>query len=59
MLDKLMEEFLCPIYRVLFPEVAEATLDFHHGSVVEEFGHFHISPLKAFAQGRVTREGKY
>ncbi|KAM5567829.1 2-oxoglutarate and iron-dependent oxygenase domain-containing protein CP2 [Rosa sericea] len=35
MLDKLMEEFIRPISRVLFPEVGGATLDSHHGFVVE------------------------
>ncbi|KAJ6822761.1 putative PKHD-type hydroxylase [Iris pallida] len=35
MLNKLMEEFLCPISRVFFPEVGGSTLDSHHGFVVE------------------------
>ncbi|XP_072972641.1 2-oxoglutarate and iron-dependent oxygenase domain-containing protein CP2-like isoform X2 [Typha angustifolia] len=35
MLNKLMEEFICPISRVFFPEVGGSTLDSHHGFVVE------------------------
>ncbi|PKA56953.1 putative PKHD-type hydroxylase [Apostasia shenzhenica] len=35
MLNKLMEEFVCPMSRVLFPEVGGSTLDSHHGFVVE------------------------
>ncbi|XP_059433419.1 2-oxoglutarate and iron-dependent oxygenase domain-containing protein CP2-like isoform X4 [Corylus avellana] len=35
MLDKLMEDFICPISRVFFPEVGGSTLDSHHGFVVE------------------------
>uniref|UniRef100_A0A1D1ZBZ1 Putative PKHD-type hydroxylase At1g22950 n=1 Tax=Anthurium amnicola TaxID=1678845 RepID=A0A1D1ZBZ1_9ARAE len=35
MLDKLMEEFICPISRVFFPEVGGSSLDSHHGFVVE------------------------
>ncbi|XP_050374944.1 2-oxoglutarate and iron-dependent oxygenase domain-containing protein CP2-like isoform X1 [Argentina anserina] len=35
MLDKLVEEFIRPMSRVLFPEVGGATLDSHHGFVVE------------------------
>ncbi|KAJ4973948.1 hypothetical protein NE237_007122 [Protea cynaroides] len=34
MLDKLMEDFICPISRVFFPEVGGFTLDSHHGFVV-------------------------
>lgn len=35
MLDKLMEDFIRPISRVLFPGVGGSTLDTHHGFVVE------------------------
>ncbi|KAG0491015.1 hypothetical protein HPP92_007878 [Vanilla planifolia] len=35
MLNKLMEEFICPFSRVLFPEVGGSTLDSHHGFIVE------------------------
>ncbi|KAG2700816.1 hypothetical protein I3843_06G014500 [Carya illinoinensis] len=35
MLDKLMEDFICPISGVFFPEVGGSTLDSHHGFVVE------------------------
>lgn len=35
MLDKLMEEYIRPMSRVFFPEVGGATLDSHHGFVVE------------------------
>lgn len=35
MLDKLMDEFVCPISRVFFPEVGGSSLDSHHGFVVE------------------------
>lgn len=35
MLNKLMEDFIRPISRVLFPEVGGGTLDTHHGFVVE------------------------
>ncbi|XP_022639189.1 uncharacterized PKHD-type hydroxylase At1g22950 isoform X2 [Vigna radiata var. radiata] len=35
MLDKLMEGFIRPLSRVLFAEVGGATLDSHHGFVVE------------------------
>ncbi|PON47336.1 Prolyl 4-hydroxylase, alpha subunit [Parasponia andersonii] len=35
MLDKLMESFIRPISKVFFPEVGGATLDSHHGFVVE------------------------
>ncbi|GLU12958.1 hypothetical protein SLE2022_296110 [Rubroshorea leprosula] len=35
MLDKLMEGFIRPISKVLFPEVGGSTLDSHHGFVVE------------------------
>ncbi|KAK9105843.1 hypothetical protein Scep_022687 [Stephania cephalantha] len=35
MLDKLMDDFIRPISRVFFPEVGGATLDSHHGFVVE------------------------
>ncbi|XP_009357404.2 2-oxoglutarate and iron-dependent oxygenase domain-containing protein CP2 [Pyrus x bretschneideri] len=35
MLDKLMEDFICPISKVFFPEVGGSTLDTHHGFVVE------------------------
>ncbi|XP_068643112.1 2-oxoglutarate and iron-dependent oxygenase domain-containing protein CP2-like isoform X1 [Aristolochia californica] len=35
MLDKLMEEFVCPISKVFFPEVGGSSLDSHHGFVVE------------------------
>ncbi|XP_078431455.1 2-oxoglutarate (2OG) and Fe(II)-dependent oxygenase superfamily protein isoform X2 [Wolffia australiana] len=35
MLDKLMEEFICPISGVFFPDVGGASLDSHHGFVVE------------------------
>ncbi|XP_027097537.1 2-oxoglutarate and iron-dependent oxygenase domain-containing protein CP2-like [Coffea arabica] len=35
MLNKLMEEFIRPMSRVFFPEVGGATLDTHHGFVVE------------------------
>ncbi|XP_043696038.1 2-oxoglutarate and iron-dependent oxygenase domain-containing protein CP2-like [Telopea speciosissima] len=35
MLDKLMDDFIRPISRVLFPEVGGSTLDSHHGFVVE------------------------
>ncbi|XP_026663516.2 2-oxoglutarate and iron-dependent oxygenase domain-containing protein CP2-like isoform X3 [Phoenix dactylifera] len=35
MLNKLMEEFICPISKVFFPEVGGSTLDSHHGFVVE------------------------
>ncbi|PKU82670.1 uncharacterized PKHD-type hydroxylase At1g22950 [Dendrobium catenatum] len=35
MLNKLMEEFICPMSRVFFSEVGGSTLDSHHGFVVE------------------------
>lgn len=35
MLNKLMEEFICPISKVFFTEVGGSTLDSHHGFVVE------------------------
>ncbi|KAM7487684.1 hypothetical protein LguiB_025168 [Lonicera macranthoides] len=35
MLGKLMEDFIRPISKVFFPEVGGATLDSHHGFVVE------------------------
>ncbi|KAI3933502.1 hypothetical protein MKX01_022081 [Papaver californicum] len=35
MLDKLMDDFVRPISKVFFPEVGGATLDSHHGFVVE------------------------
>ncbi|XP_010549099.1 PREDICTED: uncharacterized PKHD-type hydroxylase At1g22950 [Tarenaya hassleriana] len=35
MLEKLMEGFIRPISKVFFPEVGGATLDSHHGFVVE------------------------
>lgn len=35
MLHKLMEDFLRPLSKVFFPEVGGATLDSHHGFVVE------------------------
>ncbi|XP_073108683.1 2-oxoglutarate and iron-dependent oxygenase domain-containing protein CP2 isoform X2 [Elaeis guineensis] len=35
MLSKLMEEFICPMSKVFFPEVGGSTLDSHHGFVVE------------------------
>ncbi|KAI4374485.1 hypothetical protein MLD38_012473 [Melastoma candidum] len=35
MLEKLMENFVRPISKVLFPEVGGSTLDSHHGFVVE------------------------
>ncbi|XP_022152312.1 uncharacterized PKHD-type hydroxylase At1g22950-like [Momordica charantia] len=35
MLDKLMDDFIRPISKVFFPEVGGATLDSHHGFVVE------------------------
>ncbi|CAK7349664.1 unnamed protein product [Dovyalis caffra] len=35
MLDKLMDGFIRPISKVFFPEVGGATLDSHHGFVVE------------------------
>uniref|UniRef100_A0A6V7QVB9 Fe2OG dioxygenase domain-containing protein n=1 Tax=Ananas comosus var. bracteatus TaxID=296719 RepID=A0A6V7QVB9_ANACO len=35
MLNKLMEEFICPISKVFFSEVGGSTLDSHHGFVVE------------------------
>ncbi|XP_074329575.1 2-oxoglutarate and iron-dependent oxygenase domain-containing protein CP2-like [Apium graveolens] len=35
MLDKLMEDFIRPISKIFFPEVGGATLDSHHGFVVE------------------------
>ncbi|KAG9449008.1 hypothetical protein H6P81_008973 [Aristolochia fimbriata] len=35
MLDKLMEEFICPISKVFYPEVGGSSLDSHHGFVVE------------------------
>ncbi|KAJ4973866.1 hypothetical protein NE237_007040 [Protea cynaroides] len=34
MLGKLMEDFICPISKVFFPEVGGFTLDSHHGYVV-------------------------
>ncbi|KAK8958417.1 hypothetical protein KSP40_PGU017542 [Platanthera guangdongensis] len=35
MLNKLMEEFICPMSKVFFPEVGGSTLDSHHGYIVE------------------------
>ncbi|KAJ4709844.1 2-oxoglutarate (2OG) and Fe(II)-dependent oxygenase superfamily protein [Melia azedarach] len=35
MLDKLMNDFICPISKVFFSEVGGSTLDSHHGFVVE------------------------
>lgn len=35
MLNKFMEEYICPLSRVFFPEVGGSTLDSHHGFVVE------------------------
>ncbi|GMY18469.1 uncharacterized PKHD-type hydroxylase At1g22950-like [Fagus crenata] len=35
MLSNLMENFICPMSRVFFPEVGGSTLDSHHGFVVE------------------------
>ncbi|MCL7049843.1 hypothetical protein MKW94_005710 [Papaver nudicaule] len=35
MLDKLMDDFVRPISKVFYPEVGGATLDSHHGFVVE------------------------
>ncbi|XP_058087365.1 2-oxoglutarate and iron-dependent oxygenase domain-containing protein CP2-like [Magnolia sinica] len=35
MLEKLMDEFICPISKVFFPEVGGSSLDSHHGFVVE------------------------
>ncbi|AES76574.1 putative procollagen-lysine 5-dioxygenase [Medicago truncatula] len=35
MLDKLMDDFVRPLSRVFYPEVGGATLDSHHGFVVE------------------------
>ncbi|XP_031248808.1 uncharacterized PKHD-type hydroxylase At1g22950-like [Pistacia vera] len=35
MLDKLMNDFIRPMSKVLFPEVGGSTLDSHHGFVVE------------------------
>ncbi|PIN10236.1 Lysyl hydroxylase [Handroanthus impetiginosus] len=35
MLDKLVENFVCPISKVFFPEVGGSTLDAHHGFVLE------------------------
>jgi hypothetical protein len=33
--NNLMENFICPMSRVFFPEVGGSTLDSHHGFVVE------------------------
>ncbi|GMY30021.1 uncharacterized PKHD-type hydroxylase At1g22950-like isoform X1, partial [Fagus crenata] len=33
--NNLMENFICPMFRVFFPEVGGSTLDSHHGFVVE------------------------
>ncbi|KAJ1689850.1 hypothetical protein LUZ63_014005 [Rhynchospora breviuscula] len=35
MLTKLMEDFICPISKVFYPEVGGTALDTHHGFVVE------------------------
>ncbi|XP_020524614.1 uncharacterized PKHD-type hydroxylase At1g22950 isoform X2 [Amborella trichopoda] len=35
MLDKLMDDFVCPLSKVFFHEVGGSTLDSHHGFVVE------------------------
>ncbi|KAJ1437829.1 putative PKHD-type hydroxylase [Sesbania bispinosa] len=35
MLDKLMEDFICPLSKVFFTEVGGSTLDSHHGFIVE------------------------
>ncbi|XP_061374570.1 2-oxoglutarate and iron-dependent oxygenase domain-containing protein CP2-like [Gastrolobium bilobum] len=35
MLDKLMENFICPLSKVFFAEVGGSTLDSHHGFIVE------------------------
>ncbi|XP_047944406.1 2-oxoglutarate and iron-dependent oxygenase domain-containing protein CP2-like [Salvia hispanica] len=35
MLEKLMEDFICPISKVFFPEVGGSILDSHHGFVLE------------------------
>ncbi|GMH27482.1 hypothetical protein Nepgr_029325 [Nepenthes gracilis] len=35
MLDKLMNDFICPLSKVFFSEVGGSTLDSHHGFVVE------------------------
>ncbi|KAL8157497.1 2-oxoglutarate and iron-dependent oxygenase domain-containing protein CP2-like [Apium graveolens] len=35
MLGKLMEDFICPMSTIFFPEVGGATLDSHHGYIVE------------------------
>uniref|UniRef100_A0A2P2K526 Fe2OG dioxygenase domain-containing protein n=1 Tax=Rhizophora mucronata TaxID=61149 RepID=A0A2P2K526_RHIMU len=35
MLDKFMDDYICPMSRVFFPEVGGSTLDSHHGFVVE------------------------
>lgn len=35
MLNKLMDEFVCPISKVFYPDVGGSSLDSHHGFVVE------------------------
>ncbi|TKY61025.1 PKHD-type hydroxylase [Spatholobus suberectus] len=35
MLDKLMEDFICPLSKVFFAKIGGSTLDSHHGFVVE------------------------
>ncbi|KAK7280409.1 hypothetical protein RJT34_25473 [Clitoria ternatea] len=35
MLDRLMNEFICPLSRVFFNEIGGSTLDSHHGFIVE------------------------
>ncbi|KAK1359480.1 2-oxoglutarate and Fe(II)-dependent oxygenase superfamily protein [Heracleum sosnowskyi] len=35
MLDKLMKDYILPMSTIFFPEVGGATLDYHHGYVVE------------------------
>ncbi|KAL9352542.1 hypothetical protein Peur_055222 [Populus x canadensis] len=42
MLEKLMDDYTCPMYRVFFPWVGGLTLDSHHGSVVEYGEHMDI-----------------
>ncbi|KAJ6891051.1 hypothetical protein NC651_024533 [Populus alba x Populus x berolinensis] len=42
MLEKLMDDYLCPMSRVFFHRVGGLTLDSHHGSVVEYREHMDI-----------------
>ncbi|XP_011038725.1 PREDICTED: uncharacterized protein LOC105135521 isoform X2 [Populus euphratica] len=42
MLEKLMDDYICPMSRVFPPRVGGLTLDSHHGSVVEYGEHMDI-----------------